>query len=114
MEAVKAQNDARFSEVMGKLDSLTVRIEALPRPIGFWEMAGLAASGLVFLITILGIFADRFDGGISAYGLLDRSIESQKAVDRVQDERNQQQDARIEKLIEALEARPTVTEPSLP
>lgn len=97
IDAVKAQNDARFAEVISRLDVLNNKVEHLPRPPGFWQLAGLAVSTLVVGITLLGVFADRFDGGVAALGLLDKANEGQRAKDAAQDER-------MNKLLGAIEA----------
>jgi hypothetical protein len=105
MDTVRAQNDARFSEVISKLDGLTVRMDAIPKPVGFWQLAGMAATAIVVFFTLLGVFADRFDGGISAYGILDEHVSSQT-------QRDDAQDARIDRILTALEAKNAQPEPS--
>lgn len=98
MDTVKAQNDARFTDVNSKLDRLVTLIETAPKPLGFWQLAGMAATSVVALITLLGVFADRFDGGISAFGLLDEFMKTQA-------ERDAGQDARLERLLVTIEER---------
>lgn len=94
METVKAQNDARFSEVIGRLDTLNGKVDHLPR-VGFWQLAGIAASGLVVFFTLLGVFADRFDGGVAASGLMDGMQKEQLARDAAQD-------AKLDQILESV------------
>ncbi len=97
VDAVKSQNDARFSEVLMKLDGMSAKVDAIPKPVGFWALAGMAATAVVALIGILGVMADRFDGGIAAAGVMDQfAIEQQ--------ERDQEQSERIDRAISAIEA----------
>ncbi len=86
---------ARFAEVISRLDGLTVRMDALPKPVGFWQIAGMVVSAMAVGFSLLGVFADRFDGGIAASGLLDRLQE-------VQSERDATQDAKLDKILEAV------------
>ena len=89
-EKTRAQNDARFAEVIA-------RLEQMPR---FWPLvvagiAGLAGSiGLVF--AVLAYAGDRFDGGISVSGVVNQLQE-------IQSQRDNEQDMRIGRILEALE-----------
>ncbi len=94
---MRAETDKKYSEVTLNIKALSDKIDGLPRPIGFWQLAGMIASGLVVAFTLLGVFADRFDGGISAYGTFDAFFEEQREVDAGQS-------ARIDKILEVLEA----------
>lgn len=96
MDSVKAQNEARFSAVLSRLDSLSSKIDLLPKALGFWQLAGMGMTGVVILLTLLGVFADRFDGGISAYGLLDTFAQSQKT-------RDEGQDAKLDRILGKLD-----------
>lgn len=95
VDAVKAQNDARFAEVLGKLDGLAVRLDAMPRPVGFWQLAGLIVSAMALGLTMLALFADRFDGGLAASAIKDQ-------IATEQDARNTQQDEKLNQIIDAL------------
>lgn len=86
VDAVRAQNDARFAEVVTRLESVAYKIDHAPKPLGLWQVAGLIATALVAGVTILGVFADRFDGGISATGLLDVQGQAQAERDAKQNE----------------------------
>jgi len=94
MEAVKAQNDARFAEILAKLDQM-------PK---FWPlvMSGFigifGAIGLVF--AVLAYASDRFDSGIVAMGAVEESIDAQREV-------NAAQDARLDRILKMLEERNT-------
>ncbi len=96
VDAVKAQNDARFTEVLTSLGAVSDKVDRIPKPIGFWALAGMAATGVIALVTIFGVMADRFDGGISAAGLLDQLRAEQV-------ERNQQQDEVLLEIRNSLE-----------
>jgi hypothetical protein len=97
----RAQNDARFAEVISRLDSL----RDLPR---FWPLvvSGIVimtgAIGIVF--TVLSYASDRFDGGIAASGLLD-------TLQQEQEQRDAAQDAKLDQILEAVRAQPQPSEP---
>jgi hypothetical protein len=84
VDSVKAQNDARFAEVLAKLDVVSERIVHL-EPLSIWKLASVAAVSVVTLLTIMGIMADRFDGGIAANGLVSAFQKDQAARDAAQD-----------------------------
>lgn len=92
METVKAQNDARFAEVISRLDAL----KDLPK---FWPLvlSGVVvvagAIGLVF--TVLSYASDRFDGGVAASGLMDVMQKEQIARDAAQD-------AKLDQILESV------------
>lgn len=103
-EKTRALNDARFAELgaridtlAGKIDGLGDRISQIKDPPSIWQIVGIAATAVIALITILGIMADRFDGGIAASGLLDQMRAEQA-------ERDATQDARFGEIIERLDA----------
>jgi len=56
-EATRAQNDARFTEVLTKLDE--------KKPMTWQQCAAIVASGLGIMLAILSFAGDRFDGGMS-------------------------------------------------
>ena len=101
MEAVKAQNDARFSEVLSRLDG----IKDLPK---FWPLVAAIAIAAVTIIgisvTILSYASDRFDGGLGASSLVD-------AITREQAERDAAQDAKLDKILGKLETLSVVQTP---
>ena len=55
-DATRAQNDARFAEILVKLDNL-------PRPMTWQQCAAVVATALGIMLAILAFSADRFDGG---------------------------------------------------
>lgn len=77
MDSVKAQNDARFAEVLAKLDAINVP------PI--WQFAGIAFVTLGAAFAILAYASDRFDGGLAAGSLLEALSDKQAARDDLQD-----------------------------
>ena len=87
--STRAQNDARFAEVVAKLDAINVPT--------IWQIAGVAAVTLATAFAILAYASDRFDGGIAASGLIDRMQE-------VQAERDAAQDIKLDKILEAVRA----------
>jgi hypothetical protein len=99
VDAMKAQNDARFSEVLSKLDAVNVKIDHAPRPLTMPQFLGGAAGalgvtlGVVF--AILAYASDRFDGGIAASAVVGELMESQTLKD-------QQQDAKLDQILGAL------------
>ena len=68
-DAVRAQNDARFAEVMSHLDAAAARVDAATAhiPTTATMIGTAAATGIAVVGLIIGILAfggDRFDGGI--------------------------------------------------
>lgn len=87
IEVVRAENDVRFERVISKIDNLATSVENLPKPLGFWSLAGMGATGILAIVTIFGVMADRFDGGIAARGAYDAVYERQQEIDVSQEER---------------------------
>lgn len=102
-EATRAQNDARFAEVLSSISSLRSSLEgqiAAIRPgMSWWQFASTLAGALaVTLGLVFGVLAfasDRFDGGLSAGAVVDEAVTVERAA----------QDARIGAILDALEAR---------
>lgn len=88
VDAVKAQNDARFSEVLSEIRTI--------KPGASWQqMAGVVFAGITFIFAILAYASDRFDGGISAVAIKDQvSVEQAK--------RDASQDAKLDKIFDAV------------
>jgi anti-sigma factor RsiW len=86
-DKTRARNDARFAELFAKLD-------ALPKPATLWQMIALAAIAVLGLVTILGIMADRFDGGLAASGLIEQ-VRAEQAI------RDDAQDAKLDAILRA-------------
>lgn len=109
METVKAQNDARFSEVLSGISRVDERVSHIASPMTWQQLAltigsvGLVLIGIVF--GALSYASDRFDGGISASGLLDEFAQSQA-------ERDVGQDAKLDKILGKLDALSVVQEPN--
>ena len=82
-EATRAQNDAKFAEVIAKIDGF-------PNPLTWQQAAAVMATGIGIVLAILSFSADRFDGGMSA------STDGAVAKELIQ-----QQSKDIEKLINA-------------
>lgn len=90
MRAVSAENAVGFTKLEAKIDSIS--------PGASWQqIAGIAAVSIGTVFAILAYASDRFDGGISAYGMLDSYIEDQRQVD-------QAQDLRLDRILTTLEA----------
>lgn len=94
VDAVKAQNDARFAEVMAKLDALHPATWQQNLAVG----ASIAVAVVSIIFAVLAFAGDRFDGGIAATSLIDKALEEQQQL-------NQVRDNQIQKLIDALEAK---------
>ena len=92
LEAVEARLESRLSYIVVKLDSMKVP--------SLWQITGIVFGAVVALVGIIGIMADRFDGGLAARGVLEPLIkpviESQKARDAKQDEQ-------LNKILKAVE-----------
>ena len=108
MDSVKAQNDARFSEVLSGIGRVDDRVSHIASPMTWQQAAltmgsvGLVLIGIVF--AALSYASDRFDGGISASGLLDEFAQSQT-------DRDVGQDAKLDKILGKLDALSVVQEP---
>jgi hypothetical protein len=93
MDAVKAQNDAAFSKVLARLDSM--------HPATWQQNLGVVAAGVVALLgiifAVLAFASDRFDSGVAAMGAIEEAIDAQREI-------NASQDARLEKILGSLEA----------
>ncbi|MDW3222888.1 MAG: hypothetical protein R8G34_08405 [Paracoccaceae bacterium] len=94
IEAVKAQNETAYARLEAKIDSI--------QPGATWQQnAGLLGIGIVgalgLIFAILSWGSDRFDSGVSAMGAVEEALDTQR-------ELNVAQDARLEKILEALEA----------
>lgn len=66
-EATRAQNDARFSEVINNIARLSDKIDGMPSAKS--QIVSTVATGFAIflgLIAILAFAGDRFDGGMSA------------------------------------------------
>ena len=100
MEATRAQNDARFAEVLAKFDTLSSKIDNLPKPMSVLAFAGMLVTAIVASFTMLGLMSDRFDGGIAASSLISNFQQAQA-------ERDAKQDADFRDLLNILKQRPS-------
>lgn len=101
MDTVKAQNDARFAEVIARLDAMN--------PATWVQNAGVLLGGIVVTLgLVFGILAyasDRFDSGVSAMGAIEEQLDAQR-------ETNADQNARLDRILGVLEARSDQSETS--
>lgn len=93
VDAVKAQNETAFARLEAKIDGL--------HPGATWQQnAGLlfaaVVGGMGLLFAILSWGSDRFDSGVSAMGAIEEALDAQR-------EQNADQEARLERILEALE-----------
>lgn len=108
-DLVRAQNDARFAEVAGKIDTLAgkidglsgrldgvvTRLDGLPTRRDAWLAPASAAAGLFLAgLAVLAFAGDRFDSG---FGLAEKQQE-QLERDRQQDEVIKRMDAILNRL----------------
>lgn len=99
METVKAQNDARFSEVLGRLDGLKAQIDHAPTPLGLTQflVGAISVAGVVLAVvfSVLAYASDRFDGGLAA-----DAIKDQISLEQI--ERDKEQDAKLDQILESV------------
>lgn len=99
METVRAQNDARFAEVLSRIDIVSVKIDHAPRPLTVLQFllgsAGALAVTLGVVFAVLAYASDRFDGGLAATAVVDKITSDQLA-------RDSAQDAKLDQIIEAV------------
>jgi hypothetical protein len=94
MRAVSAENNASFARLEAKIDGI--------QPGATWQQnAGVLATGIVvtlgLVFGILAFASDRFDSGANSMGAVEEALDLQR-------ELNAEQDARIDKILGALEA----------
>jgi hypothetical protein len=100
VDAVRAQNDARFAEVLANVSVLSSKIDALPSPVSIWQIWGVALSTLGLAIAIAAFASDRFDGGISASAVVDQATSQ---ITANQAKRDAAQDAKLDLILEKLD-----------
>lgn len=100
METVRAQNDARFAEVLARLDVMDARLSSM-KPFNIWQVVATVAGGVVAIlgigIAVLTFSSDRFDSGISSLGIVKEYVDGQR-------QRDAAQDARLDRIIGTLES----------
>lgn len=103
VETVAAQNNARFSEVLARIDRVSDRIEHLPKAMTFRDFIvggiSLLGVGIGIVLSVLAISADRFDGGLAAGSVKDSILTEQEV-------RNDAQDEKLNRIIEILTTKP--------
>ena len=99
VETIKAQNDARFTEVLSRIDGVASKIDHAPKPVTFLQfLLGAAAALGVTLSIVFAVMAyasDRFDGGLAAVAIKDQIATEQRTRDGTQD-------AKLNQIIETL------------
>jgi hypothetical protein len=95
VDAVKSQNDARFAEVLSRLDTVNASVQHM-EPVSIWKIASLVAAGVFAIAGLLGVMADRFDGGVAASGLVSAWQSAQFDKDAAQDARLTEQSGKID------------------
>jgi hypothetical protein len=90
MRAVRAENDSRFAQVLSRLDGMN--------PATWWQIAVLIAGAIGSVFAILAFASDRFDSGVNSMGAVGEAINRQMEINAAQDER-------LDRIINALEAK---------
>lgn len=98
-DAVRAQNDARFAEVLARFDVLKADIDNKPTPPNIWQIAGVVGAGIGALVAIAAFAYDRFDGGVAAGVLVEQAVSQ---VAEAQATRDSEQDKRLDTILEAI------------
>jgi hypothetical protein len=107
----RAQTDARFTEVISKVDFISRQLSDLP---GIWKIVGVTATvagvslGLVF--SILSFAGDRFDVGMTAGSVNDALSRQNAEVIGSLVASSQDQDRRLEAILQAVQAGNTASE----
>lgn len=107
-DMVRAQNDARFAELITEIRTVGAKLDHVPST---WTMIGTiiaAAVGAVGLVLgILAFAGDRFDGGVAASDLVTKASELQAekiaAFTEQQVLRDSLQDAKLDQILRAVE-----------
>lgn len=115
-DAVRAQNDARFAEVLAEMKGVSAKLDHIERNAISWKgVWGAAAATTVavasIVLAVLSISGDRFDGGMSAQGIVSNVMSRQDARDAEQDKKL---DAILERLDGISEARTPAVSPDQP
>ena len=83
LEAVKAQNDARFAEVRASLDTILAQVSVVSnkvddKPSLTW-LIGIAVAGFLAVLAVLSFGGDRFDGGVSVQtAVSERTLQAER------------------------------------
>lgn len=98
VETVSAQNDARFAQILARLDAMN--------PATWQQNAGVVFGGLFvgigLVFGILAFASDRFDSGVNSMGRIAERLEAQEKIDGQQNERLD----RIISTLEGIDAQP--------
>jgi hypothetical protein len=100
MDTVKAQNDARFAEVLARIDVMTETLREKPSTI---TTVGIGVGGILAIVTIWAFASGSFGNGITAASF---QIQSDRNADQIKSlvSHADQTDAKLDKLIEAVTA----------
>jgi hypothetical protein len=83
-------------DLLAKMSEISETVGRFKPGASWQQIAGIAFVTLTAAFAILAYASDRFDGGISAYGTFDATFAAQKEIDEAQN-------ARLDRIIEALE-----------
>lgn len=98
LDSVRAQNDARFAEVIAKLEKMP-SIGAMAAMI-----AGATVTIVGLIVGVLAFGGDRFDGGISAADIVVQSKENANQIGQLI-EANRDRDRKIDAMLTILQER---------
>lgn len=106
MDAVRAQNDARFDKVLNEIKTLETKIDAIKSDAitwkGVWGAAAATTAAVGSLVlAVMAIGGDRFDGGMAASGVVSGVLQRQEERDQRQDEAMSEILSRIDALLAA-------------
>lgn len=107
VEAVRAQNDARFSEIRSDIIALGAKIDAKPVGATWWQNALIVAGAVGTVFAVLAYASDRFDSGVGSMGAVEEAIDAQREI-------NASQDGRLDRILEVLEEQGTKSQESPP
>ncbi|WP_428925008.1 hypothetical protein [Marinibacterium sp. SX1] len=100
VRAAKAENSAAFARLEAKIDGI--------EPGSTWQQnAGIAFVLFTAVFGVLAYASDRFDSGVGAMGAVEEAIDRQREI-------NASQDARLDKILRALEEQEARSESSPP
>ena len=89
----RAQNEARFAEVLTGIRAVESQVRDKP---GVLWLIGVGAAGFLAVLALLAFGGDRFDGGFNAGNAVSVFLEAQTA-------RDADQDARLDRILTTLE-----------
>lgn len=96
MEAVRAQNDARFAEVLAQLRKLN-DIPTFGKMV--LTAVGVGVGGVTLIIGVLAFGGDRFDGGVQISSVSVQQAEEARQIAKENADRVKELDQKLETLI---------------